>query len=282
MNIWILDSQSGITLLYKSYLDLALNEDLISGLLTAINQFTVFELKQGIESIDMSGLRWVYLEDKDLNLLFIAAAEKDVNADILKARLNIIKLTFIKEYAQNKEEWNVLWKGNTDLFNPFKEVIDEYYSQWLTAENISTLAEYFDILGVFQQILNLLINVIEAHFQSNSKERVYDQIESMFKNYLRHDYVQQHQELSKFSFDRTTGINIISIDPKNVDMITVEKQIVNLIRRIIEMIKSEVGYQKSLNFFIEENVFEYLVSNLSLLNELNLFKFLLQLFLLNK
>jgi hypothetical protein len=282
MNIWVLDSQSGITLLYKPYLDLALNEDLISGLLTAINQFTVFELKQVIESIDMSGLRWVYLENNELDLLFIAAAEKDVNSDILKARLHIIKQTFIQEYAQDKEAWKTLWKGNTDLFNPFKDVIDEYYTQWLTAENITALAEYFDILGVFQQILNLLINVIEAHFQPNNKEKIYKRIENMFENYLRHDYVQQHPELCKFSFNRATGINIISIDPKNVDMIIVEKQIVNLIRRIVEMIKSEVGYQKSLKFFIDENIFEYLVSNVSLLNELNLFKFLLQLFLLKK
>ncbi|MFX1433522.1 MAG: hypothetical protein ACFFB1_07070, partial [Promethearchaeota archaeon] len=275
-------SQSGITLLYKPYLDLALNEDLISGLLTAINQFTVFELKQVIESIDMSGLRWVYLENNELNLLFIAAAEKDVNSDILKARLHIIMQTFIQEYAQDKEEWKALWKGNTDLFNPFKDVIDEYYTQWLTAENITALAEYFDILGVFQQILNLLINVIEAHFQSDNKERIYERIENMFKNYLSHEYVQQNPELCKFSFNRATGINIISIDPKNVDMIIVEKQIVNLIRRVVEMIKSEVGYQKSLKFFIDENIFDYLVSNVSLLNELNLFKFLLQLFLLNK
>ncbi len=282
MNIWVLDSQSGITLLYKPYLDLALNEDLISGLLTAINQFTVFELKQVIESIDMSGLRWVYLENTELDLLFIAAAEKDVNSDILKARLRIIMQTFIQEYAQDKEEWKALWKGNTDLFNPFKDVIDEYYTQWLTAENISALAEYFDILGVFQQILNLLINVIEAHFQPNNKERIYKRIENMFEHYLNHEYVQQNPELCKFSFNRTTGINIISIDPKNVDMIIVEKQIVNLIRRVVEMIKSEVGYQKSLKYFIDENIFDYLVSNLSLLNELNLFKFLLQLFLLNK
>lgn len=282
MNIWVLDSQSGITLLYKPYLDLALNEDLISGLLTAINQFTVFELKQVIESIDMSGLRWVYLENSELNLLFIAAAEKDVNSEILKARLRVIMQTFIQEYAQDKEEWKALWKGNTDLFNPFKDVIDEYYTQWLTAENITALAEYFDILGVFQQILNLLINVIEAHFQPNNKERIYKRIENMFRNYLSHEYVQQHPELCKFSFNRATGINIISIDPKNVDMIIVEKQIVNLIRRVVEMIKSEVGYQKSLKFFIDENIFDYLVSNVSLLNELNLFKFLLKLFLLNK
>jgi len=49
MNIWILDSESGITVLYKPYMDLPIDEDLISGLLTALNQFTTYELKEGIE-----------------------------------------------------------------------------------------------------------------------------------------------------------------------------------------------------------------------------------------
>jgi hypothetical protein len=280
MNIWILDSESGITLLYKSYLSLPLDEDLVSGLLAALNQFTVFEFHEGIESIDMGGLRWVYLEEKELKLLFVAASEKTVSSSILKARLNVIKQTFIAEYASDKEEWKALWKGNTDHFNPFKKVIEEYYSQWLTAENITTIAEFYDILGVFQQILNLLINLIEAHMVQNKKERIYLRIESMFQNYLSHEYVKQYPELSKFSFNPNTGINIINIDPTNCDMLVVEKQIINLIRRIVELIKIEEGYQKSLIYFIEENIFEYLISNMALLSELNLFKFLLRLFLL--
>ncbi len=280
MNIWILDSESGITLLYKSYLSLPLDEDLVSGLLAALNQFTVFEFQEGIESIDMGGLRWVYLEDKELKLLFVAASEKDVSSNILKARLNIIKQTFISQYASDNEEWKALWKGNTDHFNPFKKIIEEYYSQWLTAENITTIAEFYDILGVFQQILNLLINLIEAHMIPDKKERIYIRIESMFENYLSHDYVRQHPELSKFSFNPTTGINIINIDPTNCDMLVVEKQIINLIRRLVELIKIEEGYQKSLNYFIEENIFDYIISNMALLSELNLFKFLLRLFLL--
>lgn len=280
MNIWILDSESGITLLYKSYLSLPLDEDLVSGLLAALNQFTVFEFQEGIESIDMGGLRWVYLEDKELKLLFVAASEKTVSSNILKARLNIIKQTFIAEYASDKDEWKALWKGNTDHFNPFKKVIEEYYSQWLTAENITTIAEFYDILGVFQQILNLLINLIEAHMVQNKKERIYLRIESMFQNYLSHEYVRQYPELSKFSFSPNTGINIINIDPTNCDMLVVEKQIINLIRRIVELIKIEEGYQKSLIYFIEENIFDYLISNMALLSELNLFKFLLRLLLL--
>jgi hypothetical protein len=62
-------------------------------------------------------------------------------------------------------------------------------------------------------------------------------------------------------------------------MLVVEKQIINLIKRIVEMIKNKAGYHTSLKYFIEENIFEYIISNISLLNELNLFAFLLKLFL---
>jgi len=280
MNIWILDSESGITLLYKAYMDLPIDEDLISGLLAALNQFTTYELKEGIESIEMGGLRWSYLEEKGANLLFVATSEKNISSNMLKARLNVIMQSFLEKYvSKNRDEWKSLWKGNTEHFAGFKDTIDEFYTQWLTAEDISTIAEYFDILGVFQQILNLLGNVIEAHFTTEKKENIYNQIESMFTNYLNHKYVQNNPELSKVSFNRSSGINIINIDPTNCDMLVVEKQIINLIRRITEMIKHEEGYYVTLHYFIEENVFDYLISNINLLNELNLFKFLLQLFL---
>ena len=282
MNIWILDSESGITLLYKAFMDLPLDEDLVSGLLAALNQFTVFEFQEGIESIEMGGLRWVYLEDKDLNLLFIAASEKNVNSDILKARLNVIMQVFIQQYIPDPELWKQSWKGNTESYLPFKDTIDEYYDQWIMAEKVTDIAEYYNILGVFQQILNLIMNVIEAHVPPGNKVKIYYQIDNMFKNYLSHDYVKNNEELRKFTFNRESGINIININPANCDMLVVEKQIINLIRRIVQMIKTEEGYQNTLRYFIEENIFEYLISNLSLLNELNLFKFLLQLFLLKK
>jgi hypothetical protein len=282
MNIWILDSESGITLLYKAFMDLPLDEDLVSGLLAALNQFTVFEFQEGIESIEMGGLRWVYLEEKELNLLFIAASEKNVNSEILKARLNVIMQAFIQKYVPDREKWKQSWKGNTESYLPFKDTIDEYYDQWIMAEKVTDIAEYYNILGVFQQILNLLMNVIEAHVPPLNKVKIYYNIDNMFKNYLSHDYVKNNEELRKFSFERESGINIININPANCDMLVVEKQIINLIRRIVQMIKSEEGYQKSLKYFTEENIFEYLISNLSLLNELNLFKFFLQLFLLKK
>lgn len=274
-----MESDSGITLLYKPYMDFSVNEDLVSGLLTALNQFTIVEFKQGIDSIEMGGLRWVYIQDKETNLLFIAADTKDVSADMLRSRLDVIRHTFIEQYMNDKAYWLNRWNGNVEIYKPFEKTIDEFYTQWKQAEHITTVAEFFDILGIFQQILNLVINVIESHLLPEKKEIIYNRIEEMFEHYAGHDYVRNNPELSKITFNRELGINIININPTNCDMFVVEKQIINLIRRIVDIIKSEEGFYSSLKYFIDENIFDYLISNFSLLNELNLFRFLLQLFL---
>ncbi|MFX0104685.1 MAG: hypothetical protein ACFE75_04250 [Candidatus Hodarchaeota archaeon] len=280
MNIWIMESDSGITLVYKPYMDFPVNEDLVSGLLTALNQFTIVEFKQGIDSIEMGGLRWVYISDKETNLLFIGADSKDVSADTLRSRLDVIRQTFIQQFADEKNRWGSKWAGNVEIYKPFEQIIDEFYTQWKQAERITTVAEFFDILGIFQQILNLVINVIEGHLSDGKKEIIYERIDEMFMIHSNLAIVKKQPELNKITFERTIGFNIININPMNSDMYIVEKYIINLIRRIVKIVKEEEGYFPSLKYFIEENIFDYLLSNFNLLNDLNLFTFLLQLFLI--
>ena len=274
-----MDSDSGITLLYKSYMDIPINEDLVSGLLTALNQFTIMEFKQGLESIDMGGLRWVYIMDKKSNLLFIAAGPKDVNAEMLRARLNVIKQSFLQEYFTDGQQSTEKWDGNVGRYNPFKDVIDQFYNDWLAAENVSNIAEFVDILGIFQQLFFDLLSTLNK-MPEQSREFLYDTIEKMFENYRNNEYVKQNPELSKISFSRDTGINIITINPNNCDMIVVEKQIINLLKRVINSIKGEIGHSESLRLFIEENIINYILNNIDMLHKLNLDKFLLQIFLL--
>ncbi|MFX1573740.1 MAG: hypothetical protein ACFFB0_13400 [Promethearchaeota archaeon] len=280
MNIWVLESDSGITLVYKPYMEFPVNEDLVSGLLTALNQFTIVEFKQGIDSIEMGGLRWVYIQDKDTNLLFIGADSKEVSGDILRARLDVIRHTFIQQYAHEKNRWGSNWAGNVELYKPFEDVIDEYYTQWKQAERVTSVAEFFDMLGIFQQILNLVINVIEGHLSVKKRNRIYKKIELLFKNYENLEIVKKNPELSKINFQRKTGVNVININPTNCDMFVAEKQLINLIKTIVEILKAEEGFYTCLKYFIEENIFDYILSNFNLLNDLNLFIFLIQLFLL--
>ncbi|MFX1478616.1 MAG: hypothetical protein ACFFCI_10860 [Promethearchaeota archaeon] len=274
-----MESDSGITLVYKPYMDFPVNEDLVSGLLTALNQFTIVEFKQGIDSIEMGGLRWVYIQDKESNLLFIGADSKQVSGDMLRSRLDVIRHTFIQQYANSTNRFKGKWTGNVEVFKPFENVIDEFYTQWKQAERITTVAEFFDMLGIFQQILNLVINVVEIHLTTKKKKKVYKKIETMFKNYSELDTVRNNPEMGKITFHRKTGINIININPNTSDMLIVEKETINLLKQMIETLRNEEGFYPSLQYFIEENIFDYLISNFALLNDLNLFILLIKLFL---
>jgi len=278
MNIWIVEANSGCTLLYKAFMELLIDEDLVSGLLTALNQLTQVEFKgKGIESIDMGGLRWVYVEDKDTGLLFIASATKDVQPEMLRARLNVIKQSFYSEFQNDGKKFK--FNGNVEMFKPFKETIDEYYGNWLAAESVTTIAEFFDILGAFQQLFFDILAIVQHKLPELQQERIQRRIEKMFVNYRENDYVKQNAELSKISFSRESGINIITINPSNCDMYVVEKQLINLMKRIVATIKEEIGLIESVKYFVEEGIFDYLMSNITLLKQLNLDRFLLQLFL---
>jgi hypothetical protein len=272
-----MDGSSGVTLLYKPYMNFSVDEDLVSGLLTALNQFTIVEFKQGIESIEMGGLRWVYLSDKMSNLLFIAADTKDVTSSLIRARLDIIKQAFIEEYVKNEEYWKQKWFGSTEIFLPFKDVIAVYYTQWKQAEKVKGVAEFFDILGIFQNLLNLLKNVVEDHFSDKNKEIVYSSIEKLFVDYSNREDYKSHPELRNISFHRNTGINIVSINPMNCDMLVVERQIINIISKFVQLIREQVGLISSMSFFVQEKIYEYLLNNIALLKELNLDEFLLKL-----
>ncbi len=281
MHIWVMDSESGVTLVFTSMEDdLPVNEDLVSGLLTALNQFTVVEFKQPIESIEMGGLRWAYVIDDNLGLLFIAADNKDVPAEILRSRLIVIQQSFTQGFIKDKS-WKENWNGNIDIFKPFKKTIDEYYSHWMQAENITTIAEFFDILGIFQQILNLLMNIIETRILTEKRIIVYQHLERLYDTFKRTPYVQKDEGLKNVTFSRDSGFNIISINPSNCDMLLVEREIINITKSVVHTIKRSVGNSEAVRLFVEEKVFEYLLSNLKLLSELNLEQFLLNLFLLD-
>jgi hypothetical protein len=275
-----MDSESGVTLVFTSMEnDLPVNEDLVSGLLTALNQFTIVEFKQPIESIEMGGLRWAYVIDNDTGLLFIAAEQKNVSAEILRSRLIVIQQSFTTGFVQDKS-WKDDWNGNIEIFRPFKKTIDEYYDHWKQAENITTIAEFFDILGIFQQILNLLMNVIETRIPTEKRIIVYQHLERLFDTFSRTPYVQKDEGLSNITFTRDGGFNIISINPSNCDMLLVEKEIINITKAVVSTIKRSVGNSEAVTLFVEEKVFEYILGNLTLLSELNLEPFLLNLFLL--
>jgi hypothetical protein len=279
MNIWILENTSGLTLFYKSFMNLKVDEHLVSGLLSALNQFTISEFNDPIESIDMGGFRWIYILDKDNNLLFVASDSKNINAEILRARLEFTRHSFIDKFNINDAFWEGKWHGDMGIFDAFDEIIEQYYYQWTQAEDVMSVAEFFDILGIFQKILNMIRMVLEEHTVGVEKDFIYKKIDDFFETFINQEEVKDNQELSKISYSKSSGFNIINIDPNNCDIVIVKQQIFILISDIVQIIKERIGHELSLVYFDRVKLYTYLFNNIEFLKELNLDNFLFQLFL---
>ncbi|MCK4370861.1 MAG: hypothetical protein KAW03_07320, partial [Candidatus Lokiarchaeota archaeon] len=212
MIIWILDAESGVKLLYRSFLKTDADEDIVSGFLTAFHHFSMVEFKESLDSIEMGGLRWVYILEEKYKLLFVAADTKHIKTELLLGRLNVIKNAFIKEFDPVWEKKGHTWDGDINVFLPFLNEIEDYYSQWGEVENLAQVADFFDILGVFQKILIMLRNIIENKMYTKSKSLILDKIENFCKNFKNHKDFQNKPELKNISFSKKSWFNIKDIN----------------------------------------------------------------------
>ena len=280
MIIWILESESGTKLLYKSFLNTEADEDIVSGFLTAFHHFSIVEFQQSLESIEMGGLRWIYILEPKYNLLFVAADEKNIKTEILMGRLNVIKEAFIKEFGSIwKKKGN--WDGNVNKFLPFINTIEDYNHQWEQVEIITPVADFFDILGIFQHILISLNNIIQNKMYSKSRNLILNRIEKFYNELKsKKEFHNQTDLLNNISFSKEEWFNLIDINLIKCDMETVLKFINSLLTEIVNVLKEEKGSTLCFKYFSEERILAYTINNLKLLRDLDLDIFLLRLFLL--
>ncbi len=280
MIIWVLDSESGNKLLYKSFLKTKADEDIVSGFLTAFHHFSMIEFNQSLDSIEMGGLRWIYILEQKYNLLFVAAATKNVKTGLLKGRLNVIKNSFIKEFDPVWKRKKKSWDGDINVFLPFLDIIEDYYNQWEEVESLTQVADFFDILGIFERIFIMLRNVIENKMYSKSKNLIMDRIENLYIEFRNRKDFCDEPELENISFSKESWFNFIDINLIKCDKELVLNILKELLRQVVDVLREVKGDYLSLRYFREENVYAYIYNNLKLLKDLNLDLFFLDLFLL--
>lgn len=280
MIIWILESDSGIKLLYKSFLKTDADEDIVSGFLTAFNHFSVMEFKQSIDSIEMGGLRWIYISEPKYNLLFVAAGTKEMKTEILKSRLEVIKNAFIKEFDKVWEKKGHNWDGDIKIFDPFLKLIEDYYYQWKEVESITQTADFFDILGIFQNIFIMLRNIIENKMYSKSKNEILNLVDLIYTQFKETEDFKCEPELESITFTKDGFFNIIDINLIKCDKELVINNLKHLLTNVVNSLKEVKGNNSCLKYFREEKVYSYIFNNMTLLKDLNLDMYLLELFLL--
>jgi len=128
--VYIIDQYTGICLIHRKYGSIEFNQDLVSGFLTALKDFSV-EFSKGsgeLKVIDMQ-VFYLLLVFKE-GVLCTAAADKNDDAKITHKALSDIIDKFITGYGETIKNWG----GDVRLFRGFESVIDEMLQNGRVAE----------------------------------------------------------------------------------------------------------------------------------------------------
>lgn len=121
--VWII-LDTGQCLVHKDFSEHSeIDEDLISGFQSAI--LTYADLK--IKSIVAEDIRFVYESTFNPRLIFVIAADINVDLKKLEGFIDLVKREFLADYRYKINTW----AGDVKIFKPFDEKLDKLMREWL-------------------------------------------------------------------------------------------------------------------------------------------------------
>ena len=142
-NFYLIHQHTGICLIHRKYGTIEFNQDLVSGFLTALKDFSV-EFSKGsgeLKVIDMQ-VFYLLLVFKE-GVLCTAAADKNDDAKITHKALTDIIDKFTAKFGDQIESWS----GDVRIFRDFESVIDDI----LKVGKIAEIQLKIPILKIFKK-----------------------------------------------------------------------------------------------------------------------------------
>jgi len=129
-NVYLIHQLTGICLIHRKYGRIEFNQDLVSGFLTALKDFSV-EFSKGsgeLKVIDMQ-VFYLMLVFKE-GVLITAAADKNDDSKITHKALSDVIDKFVERFGDKLDDWS----GDIRVFQGFDELIDETLQRGKIAE----------------------------------------------------------------------------------------------------------------------------------------------------
>jgi hypothetical protein len=218
----------------------------------------------------MGGLSYVYLSVHDYSMLFVAADEKATGHNTIRSRLEVIRDIFIKEFDLTPQKWKDEYHGDVTKFQNFWQIADILVNQWSEAEKIMNKATSFDLLGIFQQIINLCVNPI----RDDQNGQILNSLGIELDSIIRSKEFMEEREFLAINFKEESGWDIININPTDISQLLLEKLLLRLTNRIRNYLVEHLGLK-----FVNDRIFPFLLNNWGLIRRLKIDKEILNIFL---
>ncbi len=116
-------AKGGILCYSKNYISPSeVEDDLISGFLTAISGFAIAVKVGEIKSLNFKNFKFIYSYSSEFDCIFVIVTDIEDLEDEVREKVELMKNEFINRYQIYLENWT----GKTKIFESFDEFVEEY------------------------------------------------------------------------------------------------------------------------------------------------------------
>lgn len=179
--LWIL--KNSLLIFHQDYGSIDIEDDLFSGLLSAIVILGKETVGRKIHSIVMEDLKFIF--EKNEEYYFILCAEKDDNNILLHKKLIRIQIHFLHEY----HEILPTWEAHTGIFHPFKEKAEKIMA--FSIEGTVMYCEYCE-KKIIDEFFTKKICLHDFYFCNDICE---EHFEEWYLNFIENleEYLEKHK-----------------------------------------------------------------------------------------
>ena len=179
--LWIL--KESVLIFHQDYGSIDIEDDLFSGLLSAIVVLGKETVGRKIHSIVMEDLKFIF--EKNSDFYFIICSDKDDNNILLHKKLIRIQIHFIHEY----HDIIPTWEANTSIFNTFREKAEKIIA--FSIEGTVMYCEYCE-KKIVDEFITKKIGLHDFYFCNNICQ---EHLEDWYSNFIINldDYLRRHQ-----------------------------------------------------------------------------------------
>ncbi|MFX0033553.1 MAG: toll/interleukin-1 receptor domain-containing protein [Candidatus Hermodarchaeota archaeon] len=237
-NIYLIHQYSGICLLFKQYGSITFNEDLVSGFLTALKDFSE-EFSKGSGELKIIDMQIFYLCLILKEPMFIAASvDKNDEVKQVKKILTRIIDEFLEVYGPILKEWDAeTIENNPSAFKGFEKTLDNISDMGkiskkkkikIDEKSLLKLVDLVETSGISNESIQKVYDFLEESGLSEIIEVIKSQVEQVFLSYstLDSEYfnipqiarvLEEKPEIDRvFYWEKDSGENIVKFMEKNL------------------------------------------------------------------
>ncbi len=241
-SFYVIAWDSGQPLYNRTWVEVAENPTLLSGLLASVELLALKITSQHVDMVTMKNSRFFFKVDDENGLLLVFITDVADDPTRFGDYLDMLHNRFLENFSDITSHIPVSQRDSRRA-SVFDELVDSLISHWETGEASLRTAKVMDLFDIFTQFYNITLQKI---ITSRSREMHFNDIQRIFSTHLKAD-----PALRPVSVDKHGVVSFDKVDPDRVRILDLIDTLSIILKELVAIARRARRRQSYESLFFE-------------------------------